>query len=52
MFSCCSGITLKWIILKEKNLPVSELLEALEKPLWLESLQDLSLKKEGHQMPW
>lgn len=33
MFSCCSGIALRWVFLKEKNLAVSELLEALEKPL-------------------
>lgn len=52
VFSCCSGIALKWIILKEKNLALSELLEALEKPLWPESWQDLSLQKEGHQVPW
>lgn len=40
---CSAAQVLKWIILKEKNLAVSELLEALEKPLWPESWQDLSL---------
>lgn len=51
VFSCCSSVILKQVILKEKNLAIQGVQNssALEKPPWLESWKDLSLQRGGLQ---